>query len=42
MKESAAEVPAGRAGSVSAKHYLVNEVDKMVEQYDKTWKKYNT
>ena len=40
MKESGAEVLAGRARSVSAKHYLVNEIDKMVEQYDKGWKKY--
>jgi intergrase/recombinase len=42
MKESGAEVLAGRARSVSAKHYLVNEIDKMVEQYDKAWKKYLT
>ncbi|MGI8832494.1 MAG: integrase [Nitrososphaeraceae archaeon] len=40
MKESGADVLAGRARSVSAKHYLVNEIDKMVEQYDKGWKKY--
>jgi len=40
MKESGAEVLAGRTRSVSAKHYLVNEIDKMVEQYDKAWKKY--
>jgi hypothetical protein len=40
MKESGAEVLAGRARSVSAKHYLVNEIDKMIEQYDKGWKKY--
>jgi hypothetical protein len=35
MKESGTEVLAGRARSVSAKHYLINELDKMVEQYDK-------
>lgn len=40
MKESGSEVLAGRARSVSAKHYLVNEIDKMEEQYDKSWKKY--
>jgi hypothetical protein len=40
MKESGSDVLAGRAGSVSAKHYLVNEIDKMVEQYDKGWKNY--
>jgi hypothetical protein len=40
MKESRAEVLAGRARSVSAKHYLVNEIDKMVELYDKGWKNY--
>jgi hypothetical protein len=28
MKESGAEVLAGRAKSVSAKYYLLNEVDK--------------
>lgn len=28
------------ARSVSAKHYLVNEIDKMIEQYYKGWKKY--
>ena len=40
MKESGSEVLAGRARSVSAKHYLVNEINKMVEQYDRGWKKY--
>ena len=40
MKESGAEVLAGRASSVSAKHYLINELDKMVKQYDNAWKNY--
>jgi intergrase/recombinase len=37
MKEAGAEVLQGRAKSVSAKHYLLNEVDKMTEQYHKAW-----
>jgi intergrase/recombinase len=37
LKESGAEVLAGRAKSVSAKHYLLNEIDKMTEQYHKAW-----
>ena len=37
-KESGAEVLAGRAKSVSAKHYLLNEIDRMIEQYIKAWK----
>jgi hypothetical protein len=37
MKESGTEVLAGRARSISAKHYLINELDKTVEQYDKGW-----
>ena len=40
MKESGAEELAGSARSISAKHYLVNEIDKMVVQYDQGWKKY--
>jgi intergrase/recombinase len=35
MKESGAEVLAGRAKSVSAKHYLLNEIDTMAGQYQK-------
>jgi intergrase/recombinase len=38
MKESGAEVLAGRANSVSAKHYLLNEIDRMTEQYHRAWK----
>jgi intergrase/recombinase len=38
MKETGAEVLAGRAKSVSTKHYLLNEIDKMTEQYYKAWK----
>jgi hypothetical protein len=40
MKESGAEILQGRAKSVSAKHYLLNEIDKMTEQYYKVWKNY--
>jgi intergrase/recombinase len=39
MKESGAEVLEGRARSVSAKHYLLNEIDKMTEQYHNAWEK---
>jgi hypothetical protein len=35
MGEVGAEVLAGRAKSVSAKHYLIHELDKMTEQYAK-------
>lgn len=38
MRESGAEVLAGRAKTVSAKHYLLNEIDRMTEQYHKAWK----
>jgi intergrase/recombinase len=41
MKESGAEVHAGRAKSVSAKHYLLNEIDRMTEQYRGAWKVFN-
>ena len=37
MKEQGAEILAGRAKSVSAKHYLTYELDRMVEQYAKAW-----
>lgn len=37
MKEQGAEILAGRAKTVSAKHYLTYEIDKMVEQYPKDW-----
>jgi intergrase/recombinase len=40
MKESGAEVLAGRAKTVSARHYLLNELDLLVEQYRKVWEKY--
>jgi intergrase/recombinase len=41
MKESGAEVLAGRAKSVSAKHYLLHEIDRMTEQYRGAWKIFN-
>lgn len=37
LKERGAEVLAGRTKSVSAKHYLTYEIDKMIEQYSKAW-----
>ena len=40
MQESGAEVLAERAKSISAKHYPINEIDKMTEQYSKAWKKF--
>ena len=40
MTASGTEVLQGRATSVSAKHYLINEIDTMTEQYHKAWKKY--
>jgi intergrase/recombinase len=35
MREVEAEVLAGRAQSISAKHYLIHELDKMSQQYAK-------
>jgi len=40
MKELGAEILAGRTKSISAKHYLINEIDKMTEHYSKAWKKF--
>jgi hypothetical protein len=40
MKEMGAEVLAGRAKTVSARHYLLNELDLLAEQYRKAWQKY--
>jgi intergrase/recombinase len=37
LRESGAEVLEGRAKSVSAKHYLLHEMDKMVKQYQNAW-----
>ena len=37
LRESGAEVLEGRAKSVSAKHYLLHEIDKMTEQYHSAW-----
>ena len=36
MGEIGAEVLAGRAKSISAKHYLIHEPDKMNHQYSKS------
>jgi intergrase/recombinase len=40
LKESGAEVLAGRAKTISAKHYLTYKLDKMVAQYSTMWQKY--
>lgn len=40
MKELGAEVLAGRAKTVSARHYLLNELDVLAEQYSRAWQKY--
>jgi intergrase/recombinase len=37
LKESGAEVLEGRAKSISAKHYLLHEIDEMVDQYHNAW-----
>ena len=42
LKELGAEVLAGRAKTVSARHYLLNELDLLSEQYEKGWKQYFT
>lgn len=40
MKEMGAEVLAGRAKTVSARHYLLNELDVLAVQYGNAWRKY--
>ena len=40
MKELGAEVLAGRATTVSAMHYLLNELDMLSEQYHNAWQVY--
>ncbi len=40
LKEQGAEVLAGRAKTISAKHYMTYEIDKMAEQYIIAWQKY--
>ncbi|MGD9673271.1 MAG: integrase [Candidatus Nitrosocosmicus sp.] len=40
LKEQGAEVLAGRAKSISAKHYLIHELDKLTEQYGKAMSKF--
>ena len=40
MKEMGAEVLAGRAKTVSARHYVLNELDELAEQYRRAWHKY--
>jgi hypothetical protein len=40
MKELGAEVLVVRAKTVSARHYLLNELDLLAEHYACAWKKY--
>lgn len=40
LKEIGADVLAGRAKSISAKHYLINELDLMTQHYRNAWTKY--
>jgi intergrase/recombinase len=40
MGEQGAEVLQGRARSISAKHYLIHELDKMVKQYETAMSKF--
>ena len=42
MGERGAHVLAGRAKSISAKHYLIHALDKMAEQYGKAMSKFVT
>ncbi|WP_415282427.1 integrase [Candidatus Nitrososphaera sp. FF02] len=42
MREQGAEVLAGRAKTVSARHYLMNEIDLLSEQYERAWQRYST
>jgi hypothetical protein len=42
MRELGAEVLAGRAKTVSARHYLLHELDMLVEQYRSAWHDYMT
>lgn len=37
MKELGADILAGRAKSVSAKHYLMNNIDELIKYYDNGW-----
>lgn len=40
MAETEADVLAGRAKSVSAKHYALYELDKMADKYAEAWDKF--
>jgi intergrase/recombinase len=40
MKEQGAEILAGRARSTSARHYLLNMIDEMVDHYQQGWLTY--
>jgi hypothetical protein len=40
MKEQGAEILAGRARSTSARHYLLNMIDEMVDHYRQGWLAY--
>ncbi|HEU4824374.1 MAG TPA: hypothetical protein VFS97_13195 [Nitrososphaeraceae archaeon] len=40
MKEQGAEILAGRARSTSARHYLLNMIDEMIDHYQQGWLTY--
>ena len=40
MQENGADILVGRAKSVAARHYVMYELDKIVEQYSSAWKKH--
>jgi hypothetical protein len=40
MREMSAEILASRAKNVSARNYLLNEIDLLAEQYGQAWEKY--
>ena len=40
MKEQGAEILAGRARSTSARHYLLNMIDEMIDHYRQGWEAY--
>ena len=40
MDRNEADIVAGRAKSVSAKHYAMYELDKLTEEYVQAWNKF--
>jgi intergrase/recombinase len=41
MQQHEADILAGRAKSVAAQHYILYELDKMVDDYEKAWDMFN-